>query len=241
MEVWLSARPVRSHSPGVRRIALLLGDRDRAVELLREARSQGMISRCSFTLTRTSSRSARVPSLHRVIPILGMSQPAPLDRPDQGAFLRRSYPRLSLRRGSLPAALDGRLRDWRWSARAGGVVVVVQEANGQRWQATSDAGGRYLVEHLPPGGPYTVEARAIEYGPTRRTGIALYPQPAPEPRLRPDARRVYSWKRSQTLAQSPRDAGRTGPATTISDSLLARRRRCSIATCSAPWSSLHRR
>jgi len=42
MEVWLSARPGPFALSGRARIALLLGDRDRAVELLREARSQGM-------------------------------------------------------------------------------------------------------------------------------------------------------------------------------------------------------
>jgi len=151
-----------------------------------------------------------------------MSQPRRWTDRIQGAFLAAFLPATLAAQGITTAALDGRLRDGDGQPVQGGVVVVVQEANGQRWQATSDAGGRYLVEHLPPGGPYTVEARAIGYGPTRRTGIAL----TLNRRLSLDfvlTPAAVQLEEITTLAQSPRDAGRTGPATTISDSLLARR------------------
>lgn len=53
------------------------------------------------------------------------------------------------------------------------VVTVTNTANGERWRTVAGTGGRYVVEYLSLGGPYTVEARAIGYAPIAKTGIML--------------------------------------------------------------------
>jgi hypothetical protein len=55
----------------------------------------------------------------------------------------------------------------------GATIVVTNTATGQKFQILSRAGGRYALENLPPGGPYTVEVRAIGYQAGRRVGVRL--------------------------------------------------------------------
>ena len=52
-------------------------------------------------------------------------------------------------------------------------VMVTNTANGERWQTVTGGRGRYLVEYLSLGGPYSIEARAIGFIPTVRDGITL--------------------------------------------------------------------
>ena len=55
----------------------------------------------------------------------------------------------------------------------GATVVVTNTATGQHFQVLSRAGGRYAIENLPPGGPYTVEVRSIGFQAGRRVGVHL--------------------------------------------------------------------
>jgi hypothetical protein len=55
----------------------------------------------------------------------------------------------------------------------GANIVVTNTATGQRFQVATRAGGRFNIENLPPGGPYTIEVRAIGYQAGRRTGVRL--------------------------------------------------------------------
>jgi hypothetical protein len=52
-------------------------------------------------------------------------------------------------------------------------VLVTNTSNGERWQSLTHAGGRYTVEYLSPGGPYTAEVTAIGFAPASICGIVL--------------------------------------------------------------------
>jgi hypothetical protein len=50
---------------------------------------------------------------------------------------------------------------------------VTNGSNGERWQGTTNAGGRYFLENLSVGGPYRIEVRAIGFKPATREGVFL--------------------------------------------------------------------
>ena len=75
--------------------------------------------------------------------------------------------------GVTGAALQGRILSADSSAIEEATVLVTNAANGQRWQTTSHAKGRYSLEQLSIGGPYVVEVQAVGYAPARRDGLFL--------------------------------------------------------------------
>jgi Carboxypeptidase regulatory-like domain len=102
-------------------------------------------------------------------------------------------------------------------------VHVVNASNGERWQTTSNARGRYFIEYLSVGGPYRIEVRAIGYEPARRDSIFL----ALGQRLTADFALASAVLELQEItvtgAGDPRlSAARTGPTQIISDSTIAR-------------------
>lgn len=103
------------------------------------------------------------------------------------------------------------------------VVTVTNTANGERWRTVTGTGGRYLVEYLSLGGPYTVAARAIGYAPMARTGIMLSL----------GERRRVDLSLTSVILELPEIAvagtidpvlnpGRTGPAQTIDERQASR-------------------
>lgn len=75
--------------------------------------------------------------------------------------------------GVTSASITGVVTQDGGAALVGATVVVTNASTGQRFQVVSRAGGRYAIENLPPGGPYTVEVRAIGFQAGRRTGVRL--------------------------------------------------------------------
>lgn len=55
----------------------------------------------------------------------------------------------------------------------GATITVINASTGQRYSATTRSNGRYNVENVTIGGPYTIEARAIGYQAMRRTNVTL--------------------------------------------------------------------
>ena len=53
------------------------------------------------------------------------------------------------------------------------VVTLTNTSTGQRFQAVTRSGGRFVLENVPPGGPYTIEARAIGFEAGRKTEVRL--------------------------------------------------------------------
>src|SRR5947209_5916506 len=52
-------------------------------------------------------------------------------------------------------------------------VTVINHATGQRLTIATQPDGRFTIENVPAGGPYTVEVRAPGYAPARVDGIML--------------------------------------------------------------------
>jgi len=75
--------------------------------------------------------------------------------------------------GVTSASITGMVHQDGGQPLEGATVVVTNTATGQRFQVMSRSGGRYAIENLPPGGPYSVEVRAIGFQAGRRVGIRL--------------------------------------------------------------------
>ena len=126
--------------------------------------------------------------------------------------------------GTSGAAVEGTAR----SADSAGLavvasVVVTNAATGQRFRLATDADGRFALENVPPGGPYTIEVRAPGYAPARAEGIVLalgqrYRVVVP---LTPAAVQLGEVTVRAT-ADPILHAGRTGPAHIVSDSAVRR-------------------
>lgn len=75
--------------------------------------------------------------------------------------------------GITSAAIQGRVTSAAGGPISWATVAVTNSTTGQRWAAAVTANGRYLLESVPVGGPYRIEARAIGFAPAARTGIGL--------------------------------------------------------------------
>lgn len=102
-------------------------------------------------------------------------------------------------------------------------VLVTNSATGERWQALTQANGRFYLEHLSIGGPYRLDVRAVGFRPAERTAISL----SLGQRLTFDVTLIPAAVELPELVVrgviDPRINGsRTGPALTISDSVIDR-------------------
>jgi outer membrane receptor protein involved in Fe transport len=105
---------------------------------------------------------------------------------------------------------------------ADAIVSVTNTSDGERWQTVSHARGRYAFEYLSVGGPYTVSVEAIGFQPASESGILL----TLGQRRRLDFHLSPAAFELPPLAVTGRrdarlNAGRTGPAQTISDSVAS--------------------
>jgi hypothetical protein len=119
------------------------------------------------------------------------------------------------------AAITGWIRTVDSVAIADAVVAVANGSNGERWQTTTDARGRYFVEYLSVGGPYRLEVRAIGHEPATRDSIFL----TLGQRLVADVSLVPVVVRLaeiEVTADPWLDPGRTGPAQIVPESTIAR-------------------
>jgi hypothetical protein len=106
---------------------------------------------------------------------------------------------------------------------ADATITVTNTSDGERWQTVTHARGRYSFEYLSIGGPYTVEAKAIGFEPARSADILLSL----------GERRRIDFSLAPAVVQLPEvvvnartdprlNAGRTGPAQTITGALATR-------------------
>ena len=75
--------------------------------------------------------------------------------------------------GVTSAAVSGRLTDENKAAVEQAVVNLTNTTNGQRYSTRSGADGRFYFENVQVGGPYTLDVRALGFGPEQATGITL--------------------------------------------------------------------
>ena len=124
--------------------------------------------------------------------------------------------------GVTSAAISGRVTQDNGQAIEGATIVIVNASTGQRFQVVTRAGGRFNVENLPPGGPYTVEVRAIGFQAGRRTGVRLELGQRFASDFALKAAVVQVEELTVTGGEDPLiNRGRTGSASTISDSAIA--------------------
>ncbi|NOT09730.1 MAG: TonB-dependent receptor [Gemmatimonadales bacterium] len=75
--------------------------------------------------------------------------------------------------GLTSAAVQGRVTTETRGTVENGIVILTNTRNGARQQTTTNSAGRYNFENATPGGPYTIEVRAIGFQPATKTGIML--------------------------------------------------------------------
>jgi len=105
----------------------------------------------------------------------------------------------------------------------GAVVTVTNTQTGIRLQTSTRANGRYNLETVAPGGPYTIEARAIGFEASSRTGVLLTLGQRYTADFTLEARVVTLEELIVVSATDPIiNEARTGPAQTVSDTAIQR-------------------
>lgn len=82
-------------------------------------------------------------------------------------------PGLLRAQGVTTAAIHGRVLDEQRLPIAGASVRVANSSNGRRWEVVTRSSGRYVLEDVSIGGPYSIEVRAIGFRPEARDGVFL--------------------------------------------------------------------
>ena len=103
------------------------------------------------------------------------------------------------------------------------VITLINTPKGTSQRVTTSNGGRYSFENVESGGPYTLEARAIGFEPTTKTGISLILGQRYIADFELKAHVVMIAELSVTAMVDPLiNSARTGPQTTIGDSAISR-------------------
>ena len=71
------------------------------------------------------------------------------------------------------ASLNGRIADESGDAVIGAAVIATHTESGTRYAAVSNNQGRFVINGMRAGGPYTVEVSCLGFQPTTYTGITL--------------------------------------------------------------------
>jgi hypothetical protein len=124
--------------------------------------------------------------------------------------------------GVTTGAIHGTVTGADSAAIADAIITVTNSANGERWRTVTRAGGRYVVEYLSLGGPYTIEVQAIGFRPADRSGILLS---LGERRQIDFTLAPAALDLPELTVTAPGDArlnaGRSGPAQTITNALIS--------------------
>src|ERR1043165_342351 len=125
--------------------------------------------------------------------------------------------------GGPRAAVTGRITSEGRGTVENGVVALVSTATGARQQTTTGSSGRYNFENVPPGGPYTLEVRAIGFQQASKTGImlALGQRYVQDLELK---QQVVTLEELTVVAATDAliNSGRTGPSQSVSDTSITR-------------------
>jgi hypothetical protein len=124
--------------------------------------------------------------------------------------------------GVTTAALQGAVTREDGSPIAEARVEVVNSSTGQRWQVETGSRGRYFLETVAVGGPYSIEVSAIGFEPEARSGIyaALGQRYTLDVVLKPSA---FQLSDIAVVEADPRiNAGRTGAEQVVTEGTIAR-------------------
>ncbi len=75
--------------------------------------------------------------------------------------------------GVTSAAIQGRITSESRGNVQSAIVVLTNTRTGAKQQTTTNSAGRFNLENTTPGGPYTIDVRAIGFQPASKTGIML--------------------------------------------------------------------
>lgn len=75
--------------------------------------------------------------------------------------------------GVTGSALTGTVRDETGTLLQGALVELTNTSTGEKFQAVTGETGRYIIDNIPPGGPFTISVTAEEYQPTSNPGLEL--------------------------------------------------------------------
>lgn len=134
-----------------------------------------------------------------------------------------AVPAMARAQGVTSAAVQGVITREGGVAVEGATIVLTNTLSGITQRAVSRGNGRFLIENVEPGGPYLIEVRAIGFEPNSRTGIflALGQRYQANFELKPQVVRLEEL--TVVAVTNPLiNQGRTGPASTITDTAIAR-------------------
>ncbi|MGH7588728.1 MAG: TonB-dependent receptor [Gemmatimonadota bacterium] len=127
--------------------------------------------------------------------------------------------------GVTTAAIQGRITPLPGSAvpLEQAVVLLTNTSTGHRWQVVVGEDGRYFLENVPVGGPYTIQVVAPGFQSASRTGVVLALGQRFIAVFALEATMFDVERITVTTASDPRiNAARTGPVQTIDRSQLDR-------------------
>ena len=104
-----------------------------------------------------------------------------------------------------------------------GIVSLLNTSTGVRMQTSTNNAGRYNFENAAPGGPYTIEVRAIGFQPATKTGVMLTLGQRYVQDFVLEAQPVTLAELEVIAATNPLiNSARTGPSQTVSDTAIQR-------------------
>jgi hypothetical protein len=125
--------------------------------------------------------------------------------------------------GVTTSAISGRVTNVDGDPVAGAQIVATQTATGTESRVVTRADGRYLLSGLQPGGPYRIAVTVLGFAPQARDGVQLLlSQTATFDFTLSTQALVLEGLTVTAERNAVISAGRTGAATVVSDSAIAR-------------------
>jgi outer membrane receptor for ferrienterochelin and colicin len=125
--------------------------------------------------------------------------------------------------GVTSGAIQGRITSETRGTVENAIVALTNTRTGARQQSTANSAGRYNFENVPPGGPYTIDVRAIGFQQASKTGVmlALGQRYVQDFELKQQV--VTLEELTVVAATNPLiNSGRTGAAQTVTDTAIQR-------------------
>src|SRR5262249_35874930 len=122
--------------------------------------------------------------------------------------------------GVTGSAVTGSVGGEGMGALAGTQIQLKNTATGDVFTAVSGPDGKYFIDNVPPGGPYTLTATFEGFAPTKQSGLQL----ALGQRLNNDVTMRMAVEEGVIIERDdpPKETGRTGAQTKVGDSAIAR-------------------
>jgi hypothetical protein len=128
-----------------------------------------------------------------------------------------------LAQGITTGAVRGRVADSTGNPVVGAVLILTNTSTGIHYRGQSREDGLYSIENVTPGGPFTLEARAIGYRPERKEGFQVSLGQVVSLDFALTSSAVELEPLTVMAAQDPLvSTARTGAAAYFTDSALAR-------------------